>query len=648
MINHSTSALTGTETIRSIASASTQAFWDAEESTHTDLFKVAESSLEGEILGTLVNAKRPAVNLAKIARSYQIPVDAVEAIAQELSKRYLNQDMEALEFNRVVQEIAHIEETVPDAGLREWKIGAIAKKHKRSYKDLLNCYNKALVNQSPVTPLSPAEFRQKAETETSWIIPGWMPRGTCVLLHGDGGTGKTLMGYQWLYSVVTGEPWNQYAVSPGKALLVQCDEPEVVLRHRLDLLQIPDNAPLGIITEWQVEAIPRLGAYMEKERPQIVLIDSLSAVNSLCVFSENDTEYARPVLQLTRLASQYNCTIVLIHHSNAAGQARGTRAIHNSVSEVWGLRVGENPSERILTVQKNRLGKAPGNYKFSFDEDSFTFAYCGHADDPDGASATQEEKIRLWLYQEENRGVPYTPAEVSEKCAIAQSSTRRALSELWARGVVSRQPSKSSRRGYVYSSPVENCLSSDRAIGSIKNPIASSDRNPKADTDSVTASCDRAIGEKPNIKMQKNSDRAIAQPPNPAASTENMRSDLAIGLRSELRSERSEPQKSGFLNNPIAVDHPQVGDQVVVIGAGKWVRSGSDKLPWRDLPPSVKNLAEIPLNQMSTELFIELTDGGKVIELLPTKNRVKVRNQKTGRTSVFPVADVRVMPSDMS
>lgn len=173
----------------------------------------------------------------------------------------------------------------------------------------------------------------------------------------------------------------------------------------MDIRGIDDDAPLAIQTEWQVEQMAALETHIETTKPVFVIVDSLTAINRSCIFSENDTEYARPILQLAAIANKHHCTILIIHHSNADGNSRGTRAIHNSVSEVWGLSVGDG-SNRLLRVQKTRLGRPPGRYKFSFDESDFSFRYLGEdlgeATDLDLA-ATQEERVRLWLSSEERR-----------------------------------------------------------------------------------------------------------------------------------------------------------------------------------------------------------------------------------------------------
>jgi hypothetical protein len=533
----------------------------------------SQAALEHELLeATVYSADRTfsKLQVAQVAKSYQVPVELAEQVANALMQKQFGLDLEVVDFQSVVKQITDIENSVPDQGLRLWKLQSLARRSKRTYRELMECYNKALLNQQPVQTMSLKQLRDRTETETKWLIPGWLPQGTNLLFYGDGGTGKTLMAYQWLESIALGRPWNGYQVSQGRCLLVQCDEPEIVLRSRMDLLQLPDDAPLDIITDWSTDAIPKLRTYIEQQRPAFILIDSLSAVNKSCCFSENDMEYARPILQLTQLCSEFNVTICLIHHSNAMGQARGTRAIHNSVSEVWGLRPGESINERILTVQKTRLGRAPGSYKFLFGEDDYSFTYLGHADDPDGASVTQEEKIRLWLYQDGNRSIPYTPIEVAEQCGISQPSTRKALQELWAKGLISRRPSKYGKRGYVYYSPSISKADNDPAILTADRGIADKDRKPKPEQEGASAVSDPAIPQNciSNIKNSKKQGSQDRETPETIPSLENA-AILACDPCTQKDRKNGIPdnKKQAEVTKPL-----QKGSPIEVLIEGKWRR----------------------------------------------------------------------------
>ncbi|NJN04887.1 MAG: AAA family ATPase [Leptolyngbyaceae cyanobacterium RM1_1_2] len=411
-----------------------------------------EQQLETEIISAALQAKMPSAALSRVAKYHGLPVDLVQSIAQDLlGERGL--DLEAEEFAKAIAAVKRIEETTEDQGLREWKLQNLARQYKRSPSQLWSCYEKALVNQAVLQPLSLKEFKDQHGNAIEWLVPGWIPKATTLLLHADGGVGKTLFVYQLLAALLAGDQWNGYQLKKGSCLLVQCDEPGIVTAERMEIRGIRDTADLQILTNWQAESLPRLAKWIEAKRPDLLIIDSLTTVNKASTFSENDTEYARPLLHLRDIANDYGVTVIIIHHSNAGGSARGTRAIHNSVSEVWNMKRGETLTERILSVEKTRLGRPPGDYKFQFDEGDFTFSYLGEAHSEGDQSVATEERIRLWMST--SAGTPYAAEEVSEQLALSKNTVRKALYELWAKGLCNRKRDTKQR---FYSYWVESTL----------------------------------------------------------------------------------------------------------------------------------------------------------------------------------------------
>lgn len=87
----------------------------------------------------------------------------------------------------------------------------------------------------------------------------------------------------------------------------------------------------------------------------------------------------------------------------------------------------------------------------------------------------------------------------------------------------------------------------------------------------------------------------------------------------------------------------QTGDIAIANATATWYRNGSDKLPWREVRPSDKQAAQIQISNLTSTLFEELIAPSKVLEFSRDGDRVKVRNQTTGRTSVFGINDVQVL-----
>lgn len=97
-------------------------------------------------------------------------------------------------------------------------------------------------------------------------------------------------------------------------------------------------------------------------------------------------------------------------------------------------------------------------------------------------------------------------------------------------------------------------------------------------------------------------------------------------------------------NEPVQPDQlPQVGDLVVANSTAIWYRSGSDKVPWQQVPKQLRQASAIQLTSFGFDLFHELTQPSKVLALSQDRERVKVRNQQTGRTSILKTADVGVL-----
>lgn len=89
-------------------------------------------------------------------------------------------------------------------------------------------------------------------------------------------------------------------------------------------------------------------------------------------------------------------------------------------------------------------------------------------------------------------------------------------------------------------------------------------------------------------------------------------------------------------------DPPEKGDIVLIAASANWVRQGSDKLPPQSVPQQYRDAKEIPLGALPPGLSFELTDLSVVLKVSTDRKRVRVRNRKTGRNSVFPIEFARV------
>ncbi|NJL21318.1 MAG: hypothetical protein HC895_11605 [Leptolyngbyaceae cyanobacterium SM1_3_5] len=151
----------------------------------------SERELQKDILTAVQSSRFSSASLAQIARYNAIPVDVVEAIAQQLAGDYLGRDLERLEFENISKQIQKIEANEKDAGIRDYKLSKLAKRHGLNRRTMMECYSKSLCSASMVRSKPIGEFlAEHLQQETKYLVHGWIPQGITLMLHGDGGTGK--------------------------------------------------------------------------------------------------------------------------------------------------------------------------------------------------------------------------------------------------------------------------------------------------------------------------------------------------------------------------------------------------------------------------------------------------------------------------
>lgn len=565
------------------------------------LQREADTRLEDEVFATLRSAKYPRAAIGAIARGYGYRPEAVEEIASRVFLERLGKEYSECEYEGMVEKMKLLEERCKDPGFKAWQIQTMAKRYGRTPSQLTEAYTRALINQPKLQPQTLAELR--AETgDSDWIINGWLIRGTTVLLHADGGTGKTLFAYNIAASLVKGTPWQGYPCQKSKVLLVQLDEPKEATVERLELMGFPDD--ILIERNWQAENLPQLAPYIEEHRPDFIIVDSLTAINRNTCFSENDVEYARPILHLADLASRYGCTVLLIHHSSAAGKARGTTAIRNSVSEVWHLKHHNQFLQQLaLTVEKTRMGRQPGSYQFDFDPDGFGFTYRGELQGETviESNGTQQERIRLWLSETSHRGTAYHPREIAEYLQLNDCSARRACHEAWSRALIKRRRAKDGR-GYLYycGDPQLTLTSAPPHPENEPSPTGTSTDQGVSPSDRFPIGVYKSVSATDTQGVQPTTDRAIAKTPqsltSPEISKNSDRRDRPIG--ESLGAIPAEPQN--HFCSPIALPIAPIAEST----RPPLVENATDRTPDRAIAPLSQGQLKNQQNAQTTDCKI--------------------------------------------
>ena len=384
----------------------------------------------------------------------EIFTEAKERIASLSDSPLLSgEDPDQLAYNKLCLEIQQIELGCADPGMRLWKLQKLAQQYGRSIKQLEAIYFMSLLKEENESLLTWKELSDRyGDQVREWLLHGFLPKGVVIALHAKGGIGKTRLAYDMLHTLLTGGSWNSFPTTgPRKAIVIQTDESagdmlDALRRRGFD--ETIDNVRYK--TRWTFEHIPQLMEEIQEFQPEVIVMDSITSMNRHSLFSENDVQYARPILKLKDLAQMFGCAIILIHHSSKAGEARGTSAIFNSVSEVWKLErnledKSPDSTKRLLTIEKSR-SRRPTTYKLDFEPDQGSWSLLGEVGvDENNPDLSTKERIVEFLLK--NWGVRFEAQEISHEINGSLPRVRLCCSRLAGDGIISQFKSATQGRG---------------------------------------------------------------------------------------------------------------------------------------------------------------------------------------------------------
>lgn len=528
----------------------------------------------------------------------EIFTEAKERIAALIDSPLLSgEDPDRIAYNRLILEIQQIELGCTDPGMREWKLQELAKQYGRSVKQLETLYFKSLLKDENESLLTWKELSDRyGDQVREWLLHGFLPKGVTSVLHAKGGVGKTRLIYDMVYSLLTGASWNGFPTTgKRRTIIIQTDESagdmmDALRRRGFD--ETLDNVRYK--TRWTFEHIPQLMQEIQEFQPEVIVIDSITSVSRHSLFSENDVQYARPILKLKDLAQQFNCTMVIIHHSSKAGEARGTSAIFNSVSEVWKLeRDTEDKSpdstKRLLTIEKSR-SRRPTTYKLDFEPEQGSWSLQGEVGvDENNPDLSTKERIVEFLLK--NLGDRFEATEISHEISGSLARVRLCCSRLAADGIISQAKPATKGRGKanLYFIGVKSDRPSNRSCSSLElndrgglgkmNSIGGGDHFNSLKESIVQPQPDPSVTKTAQKKCEgggEKSDRAIAL--NLETSNSKINTVIALPDRAKDRL-NGQAELDHLIGTP---DHEQ-GWTKKLFGA---VKERGDQQPKEDLPES--------------------------------------------------------------
>ncbi len=203
--------------------------------------------------------------------------------------------------------------------------------------------------QAEVVPLGEVEAIEVARIATGSgeldrVLGGGLVKGSAVLIGGDPGIGKSTLLLQ-----------TAAALSAGVKILYTTGEESVqqvglrAARLSVDCRQVP------VLAE---TALARIVAVAERERPEVLVIDSIQTVYSdeLSSAPGSVAQVRECAARLVRLAKERQMALFLVGHVTKEGALAGPRVLEHMVDTVLYFEGEAGSRFRVLRAVKNRFG----------------------------------------------------------------------------------------------------------------------------------------------------------------------------------------------------------------------------------------------------------------------------------------------------
>jgi len=181
-------------------------------------------------------------------------------------------------------------------------------------------------------------------SEIDRVLGGGIVPGSLILLGGEPGIGKSTIVAQILSGINQAE----------QAFYVSGEESASQIKNRLERLKCGFDK-LKFISETNIEKVL---AAISKEKPPVVIIDSIQTVYTSCADSEagSISQIRACAVKLLEIAKQNDIAVILIGHITKDGNIAGPKSLEHIVDTVMYLETETTHDYRILRAVKNRFG----------------------------------------------------------------------------------------------------------------------------------------------------------------------------------------------------------------------------------------------------------------------------------------------------
>lgn len=244
----------------------------------------------------------------------------------------------------------------------------------------------------------------------SWLIKNLIPSGSRIgMIFGASGHGKTYFAIDWMLSIATAQPvWNGLKTTGGKVLYL-CGEGHQSAYERMAvwlqqkrITEIPDSMYISEETfslddpSGLVALKTALERELENFTPSFAVVDTL---NLFMQGDENSTQESTAFIKgLKELSLQFNCCIMLVHHTGVGDQdrSRGSSVFKGAMD--FQIKVSRDVCGTYLMQHvKNKAGKEISDMRFKLEEHDVA----GWTDPDTGENVTNAVLVQIQNESEE-------------------------------------------------------------------------------------------------------------------------------------------------------------------------------------------------------------------------------------------------------
>lgn len=269
-----------------------------------------------------------------------------------------------VEVNDMLAGLMKVYSDTLDLAVRELKVAQYLKAS--GLKDLGWTIQRAMkhcaceqFHQGLVEVVDSHELLTMATKKPRWIVPGFLPAASVILLGASGGTGKTTLCFQLAKHIAIGQSWSEFPVVKGKVLIVSTDESSHDTKEKLqtiDYASVPRGG-VSFIRFWRFNQVDLLEDKIRQLEPSLVIIDSLTSTTAGLGMDRISSNAGDCLYELRDIAERYECSFLVLHHLNKNDEFRDSTTYVDNVSEAWKLtRDPQKNGDYILEYIKSRSG----------------------------------------------------------------------------------------------------------------------------------------------------------------------------------------------------------------------------------------------------------------------------------------------------